>query len=63
MEGIEILEATGAIRAGFEAIEALEQRLIQSTEQLDNPELRRFLRGLTGVFLRPVSAYLEAQAA
>jgi len=62
-EGIAILEATGAIKAGFQAIETLEQRLIDSTEAIKDEDLRRFLRGLTGVFLRPVRAYIEAAAA
>ena len=53
-EGIQILKRSGSISAGFEEIEHLEQRLHDLTQEITEPELRRFLRGLTARFLRPI---------
>ena len=52
-EGIQILKRSGSISAGFEEIANLEQRLHDLTQEIAEPELRRFLRGLTARFLRP----------
>ena len=59
-EGISILEDTGAIRAAFDSIEKLEAHVVSITEDIAEEELRSFLRGLTGFFLRPIHQVIES---
>ena len=58
-EGIQILERSGSIAAGFAEIERLETLLSEQTQGIQEPELQRFLRGLTARFLQPIA---EARA-